>query len=147
MTASKVIIEEALTLTSELTERLGALLGQLSSSASQDPVLLAGVIDSDNTALLVARAKDQVVGMCTLVTSTIPTGVRCWIEDVVVDAEVRGQGIGAELITEAIARAKNAGARSVDLTSRPSRAAANRLYQRLGFERRETNVYRYSLES
>ena len=81
--------------------------------------------------------------MLTLVVFRIPTGVRAWIEDVVVDAAVRGRGVGEALSQAALTRAAAAGARTVDLTSRPSREAANRLYRRLGFVPRETNLYRY----
>jgi len=80
--------------------------------------------------------------MMTLVVFRIPTGVRAWIEDVVVDEAARGRGVGEALNRVAIQRAHDAGARTVDLTSRPSREAANRLYSRLGFEQRDTNVYR-----
>jgi ribosomal protein S18 acetylase RimI-like enzyme len=86
---------------------------------------------------------DRIVGSLTLVLFRIPTGMRAWIEDVVVDGEARGQGVGEALNRYAIDVAAEHGARSVDLTSRPSREAANRLYQRLGFVARETNVYRY----
>ena len=81
----------------------------------------------------------------TLVLFRIPTGVRAWIEDVVVDTEARGMGIGQALNEYAIQIAEQAGAKTIDLTSRPSREAANRLYQRLGFVARETNVYRYTI--
>ena len=99
---------------------------------------------SDATHLLVARDEaGRVLGSLTLVLFRIPTGLRAWIEDVVVDGEARGQGVGEALNRYAIDVAAERGARSVDLTSRPSREAANRLYRRLGFEPRETNVYRY----
>ena len=75
----------------------------------------------------------------------IPTGTRAWIEDVVVDEAARGSGMGAALNQAALDHARLRGAKTVDLTSRPSREAANRLYQRLGFEPRETNVYRLTL--
>ena len=81
--------------------------------------------------------------MLTLATFVIPTGKRAWIEDVVVDSAARGQGAGRALVEAAIAHAKQIGAKSVDLTSRPSREAANRLYVRSGFTARQTNVYRY----
>jgi len=77
----------------------------------------------------------------------VPTGLRAWIEDVVVDESARGAGAGEALVLTAISRADAAGARTVDLTSRPSREAANRLYLRLGFEARTTNVYRWSAGS
>lgn len=86
---------------------------------------------------------DSIVGVLALAVFRIPTGVRAWIEDVVVDDSARGAGVGEALITEALRRAVRAGARTVDLTSRPSREVANRLYRRLGFVPRETNVYRY----
>jgi ribosomal protein S18 acetylase RimI-like enzyme len=71
----------------------------------------------------------------------VPTGLQGWIHDVVVDEEARGQGVGEALTREALRWAEDAGARSVELTTRPEREAANRLYRRLGFEQRETNVY------
>jgi ribosomal protein S18 acetylase RimI-like enzyme len=92
---------------------------------------------------LLAKADDVIVGSLTLVIFHIPTGIRAWIEDVVVDADARGKGVGEALNKFALAEAKRQGATTVDLTSRPSREAANRLYQRLGFKARETNVYRY----
>ena len=78
-------------------------------------------------------------------TFPIPTGVRAWIEDVVVDGDARSHGVGEALNMAAIEEARVRGAITVELTSRPSREAANRLYRRIGFEPRETNVYRYSL--
>ena len=102
------------------------------------------MVDSPASDLLVAVEDGTILGALTLVTFRIPTGLRAWIEDVVVDDAARGKGVGAALNNRAIELAAEHGARTVDLTSRPSREAANRLYQRLGFERRETNVYRYS---
>jgi ribosomal protein S18 acetylase RimI-like enzyme len=94
----------------------------------------------------VARSDDgQILGMLTLAVFRIPTGVRAWIEDVVVDDGARGRGVGAALSRHALELARAEGARTVELTSRPSREAANRLYQRLGFAPRETNVYRFTL--
>jgi ribosomal protein S18 acetylase RimI-like enzyme len=97
--------------------------------------------------VLVARLDGAIVGTLTLVTFRIPTGVRAWIEDVVVDDVARGHGVGDLLNRFALDLARAKGAKTVDLTSRPSREAANRLYQRIGFEPRDTNVYRYSLEA
>lgn len=90
---------------------------------------------------------ERIVGMLTLVTFRLPTGVRAWIEDVVVDGGSRGRGVGEALTQAAIEHASARGAQTVDLTSRPSREAANRLYRRIGFEPRETNVYRFRLPS
>lgn len=122
---------------------LNRLLPQLSRSA---PPLDAGSVRQiatwNGNSLLVARAAGEIVGMLTLVTFPIPTGLRAWIEDVVVDESARGQGVGAALTREAVRLAQAAGARTVDLTSRPARESANRLYERLGFQLRDSRVYR-----
>ena len=140
-------VEEVTEVTDELVEALARLMVQLSRSAalptSQE---LQQMVDSDVIRLLVARNDQAIMGTLTLALFRIPTGVRAWIEDVVVDEAARGQGIGEALNRRALDLAKECGARTVDLTSRPSREAANRLYQRMGFKPRETNVYRYSLE-
>jgi ribosomal protein S18 acetylase RimI-like enzyme len=107
------------------------------------------MVRSEASTVLVARdggPGGTIVGSLTLAMFRIPTGVRAWIEDVVVDESARGRGVGEALTQEALGRARAAGARTVELTSRPSREAANRLYLRLGFEVRDTNVYRFSLE-
>jgi len=91
----------------------------------------------------VARDDDgTIVGVSTLVVFRIPTGVRAWIEDVVVDEQARGGGVGEALTREAIEIAGASGARTVDLTSRREREAANRMYRKVGFARRQTTVYR-----
>jgi ribosomal protein S18 acetylase RimI-like enzyme len=130
----------------ELVAAFDRLIPQLSSSSPPPtPEVLAEIIGSPATDLLVARGDDgHIVGSLTLVLFRIPTGLRAWIEDVVVDGEARGQGVGEALNLYAIDVAAERGARTVDLTSRPSREAANRLYQRIGFEKRESNVYRFS---
>jgi ribosomal protein S18 acetylase RimI-like enzyme len=139
-------VEAASDATPELHQALDRLIPQLSSSAPVATLAdLERIVRSPATTLFVARTDDVISGVLTLVVFQVPTGVRALIEDVVVDERFRGQGIAELLAREALARAETAGARTVDLTSRPSREAANRLYQRLGFERRETNSYRYSL--
>nr|MDQ3352391.1 GNAT family N-acetyltransferase [Actinomycetota bacterium] len=95
--------------------------------------------------IFVARLDGRIVGSLTFVTFRIPTGMKAWIEDVVVDESVRGRGVGELLNRAALDEARRRSIDSVSLTSRPSRDAANRLYQRIGFEPRETNVYRYRL--
>ena len=131
----------------ELVEAYQRLIPQLSSSSpapSEDE--LAAIIKSDSATVLVAEDEGgTILGSMTLVVFRIPTGVRAWIEDVVVDTEARGMGIGQALNEYAINLAEQAGAKTIDLTSRPSRESANRLYKRLGFVARETNVYRYSI--
>lgn len=142
----------------ELVAAMERLIPQLSRSAKpltaqQTQVL----VDQDSVYLFVFRTDKPVIaadgneveagtilGMLSLATFAIPTGVRAWVEDVVVDAGTRGMGAGQQLVEAAVAHAQKIGARTVDLTSRPSREAANRLYRRCGFELRETNVYRYA---
>ena len=140
-------VEEATEVTDELVDALGRLMLQLSRSASPPTrEELQQIVDADAVHLLVARNDEAILGSLTLALFRIPTGVRAWIEDVVVDEAARGRGIGEALNRRALELAKECGARTVELTSRPSREAANRLYQRMGFKLRETNVYRYSLE-
>jgi ribosomal protein S18 acetylase RimI-like enzyme len=131
----------------ELVEAFAELIPQLSSSSpppSADE--LAAIVSSPDAVLFVARSEGRIVGSLTLVFYRIPTGLKAWIEDVVVDASARGQGVGEQLNRAALEEAARRGAKNVSLTSRPSREAANRLYQRIGFERYETNVYRYSID-
>lgn len=130
-----------------LVRSFARLIPQLSSSnppPSKDE--LQAIASSEASILLVAEEDGYVCGSLTLVLFRIPTGVRAWIEDVVVDSEARGKGVGQSLNEEALNRARAAGASTVDLTSRPSREAANCLYQRLGFKARETNIYRFDLK-
>ncbi|MFN2606945.1 MAG: GNAT family N-acetyltransferase [Acidimicrobiales bacterium] len=141
-----VTVEEASAVTDELVAAMARLTPQLSQSSPAPTVgQLAEIVDSPATVLLMARdAAGALVGSLTLAVFRIPTGVRAWVEDVVVDEAARGRGVGEALNREALRRATAAGARTVDLTSRPSRQAANRLYRRLGFEQRDTNVYRWT---
>ncbi|MGI9603108.1 MAG: GNAT family N-acetyltransferase [Acidimicrobiales bacterium] len=140
-------IAEAQVVDDDLIEAFRRLTPQLSSSnPAPGADALQAIVDSDASVLFIARDDDgTIVGSLTLAMFRIPTGLRAWIEDVVVDEEVRGQGVGAMLNEAAIERARASGCTTVDLTSRPSREAANRLYQRLGFHQRDTNVYRYDL--
>ncbi len=130
----------------ELVRAFERLIPQLSSS-NPPPTRqeLQAIVDSPATILLVAEEDGYLYGSLTLVLFRIPTGLRAWIEDVVVDGEARGKGVGQSLNEAALDHARAVGAATVDLTSRPSREAANRLYQRLGFKARETNIYRFDL--
>jgi ribosomal protein S18 acetylase RimI-like enzyme len=131
--------------TDEVVEAFGVLLPQLSSSArAADRAVLERVVGSAATTLLIARFDGKIAGTLSLVMFPIPTGLRAWIEDVIVDQAARGQGIGQILTVEALRIAEEAGARTVDLTSRASREAAGRLYERVGFESRSTRFYRYA---
>ena len=142
----------------ELGAAMERLIPQLSRSAKPlTAQQTQALVDQDSVYLFVFRTDKPVIaadgneveagtilGMLSLATFAIPTGVRAWVEDVVVDAGTRGMGAGQQLVEAAVAHAQKIGARTVDLTSRPSREAANRLYRRCGFELRETNVYRYA---
>ncbi|MDE0652103.1 MAG: GNAT family N-acetyltransferase [bacterium] len=144
MTPRGLQIYEAVECDGEVIAAVRDLVPQLSSSASAPPPeQVAELCDAEATVLLLARLDGAIVGMLVLVLFRLPTGMRAWIEDVVVDGSVRGVGVGEALTREALQRATSAGSVTVDLTSRPSREAAIRLYERVGFERRETGVYRW----
>lgn len=153
--------------TDELITAVHRLLPQLSASARlPSGAEIDQIVTSQTTTLLVARDDDlggvdgddeegwtaedetadgRIVGMLTLVTFRLPSGVRAWIEDVVVDSAARGRGAGEALTQAALEIASARGARTAELTSRPSRQAANHLYQKMGFQRRESNLYRFEL--
>ena len=144
--ASPVPVEIATQASEELLAACYRLIPQLSSSAK--PMTnneLTEIVNSESTLMFVARVDNQIVGLLTLAIFRIPTAMRAWIEDVVVDSSARGHGVGEALNHAAIAEAKRRGAKTVDLTSRPSREAANKLYKRLGFVERDTNVYRFDV--
>ena len=133
--------------TPALVQAFDRLIPQLTTS-QPPPTLeqLSQMVSSQATTLFACYDEDDtIVGVLTLVIFRIPTGIRARIEDVVVDARARGRGIGQALMQAGLEHAWGQGATAVDLTSRPSREAANRLYQRMGFQRRDTNVYRYTL--
>lgn len=134
-------------ITDEVEQAFQRLVPKLSTSSALPTRQQLQEIAS-NDSLFIARDPidgGRILGSLTLVTFRIPTGVRAWIEDVVVDEAARGRGIGEALTRAALQRAADLGAKTVDLTSRPSREAANRLYQRVGFKLRESNLYRYNL--
>jgi len=131
-----------------VVQALTDLLPQLSQTAPPPTAEeITAIIDHDAATLLLARERQNILGSLTLILFPIPTGLRAWIEDVVVDESFRGRGVGEALNQRAIEIALAAGAKSIDLTSRPSRSAANRLYQRMGFVARDTNIYRYEAEA
>ena len=130
-----------------LHEALQRLVPQLSRSnppPSRDAV--RSMLAHEAITQFVARDGDgRIVGVSTLATFPIPTGRRAWVEDVIVDEALNGRGIGRLLTDAMLTRARELGCTTVDLTSRPSREAANHLYRKVGFTQRETNVYRYEL--
>jgi ribosomal protein S18 acetylase RimI-like enzyme len=148
MSANGIDVAVASKVDDELVAAFGRLIPQLSRSATVPTrEVIHEIIEARASTVLIARDvrnSGRIAGMLTLVVFRIPTGVRARIEDVVVDEDVRGRGVGEALSQEAISRAVALGARTVELTSRPSREAANRLYQRLGFALRDSNVYRYT---
>lgn len=134
------------TVDGEVVDAMSRLVPQLSSSnPAPDVEALRRIVEHRASTLFLARIDGRIVGSLTLAVFPIPTGIRAWIEDVVVDEEARGFGVGEALNRAALEHARSLGAITVDLTSRPSREAANRLYRRLGFEERPTNVYRFEL--
>ena len=143
-----VSIRPVTEVTESLTDAYRVLIPQLSSS-SNPPTgeALQRIIDSDSAQILIAENENgEILGTMTIIIFQIPTGIRAWIEDVVVDSSARGKGIGKKLNLAALELAKQAGAKTVDLTSRPARQEANQLYRSIGFAERETNVYRFSFE-
>lgn len=132
--------------TPEILDGVRRLLTQL----SPEPVELSAetlqlIVDSADTYLFLLRAEGRVAGMCTVAFYRSPTGLKAWIEDVVVDEAFRGRGFGRMLVRHAIDFAARQGGCKLMLTSRPSRTAANRMYASMGFVRRDTNVYMMQL--
>jgi ribosomal protein S18 acetylase RimI-like enzyme len=143
---AEIVVEPCKLLTPEVFAAISSLIKALSTTA-RAPTWneIDEVVTSPATTLFLARDGTEIVGMLTLILVRIPTGLRGHIEDVVVAESHRKKGIGEALTKHAIAVTKTKGARTLDLTSRASREAANRLYQRLGFKLRDTLVYRYTL--
>ena len=144
-----VTIRPVTEVTKSLTDAYKVLIPQLSSSSNPPTEeALQRIIESDSAQILIAEDEKNggILGTMTLIIFQIPTGIRAWIEDVVVDSSARGRGIGKKLNLAALELAKQAGAKTVDLTSRPARKEANQLYKDIGFIQRETNVYRFSFE-
>jgi ribosomal protein S18 acetylase RimI-like enzyme len=140
-------IYEAKEVTDELVEAFQRLVPQLSTTAkAPGRKEVQEMVDSPAVLLFMVREDGRIVGSLSLIVFRVPSGVRAWIEDVVVEETMRGRGIGEALTRAALARAKELGVKTVDLTSRPAREAANRLYVRIGFELRNTNAYRYKIQ-
>jgi ribosomal protein S18 acetylase RimI-like enzyme len=142
-----VKVEIATSFTPDVAAAVQALVPQLSrSNPPPSDEAVAELVASPATDLFLAYDDDgTVLGMATLAVFRIPTAMRAWIEDVVVDEAARGKGVASAITLAMVDRARELGCATVDLTSRPSREAANRLYRKLGFHPRETNVYRFDL--
>jgi ribosomal protein S18 acetylase RimI-like enzyme len=131
----------------EVAAAMRELVPQLSTTAGPpEMAAMQRIVGSEATTLLAARLDGKIVGFLALVMFPIPTGFRAWIEDVIVDETARGRGIGEALTKKALGLAEAAGARTVDLTTRPHREAAGRLYERVGFAERTTRNYRYTFD-
>jgi len=126
-----------------LADQIRRLLSQLSTTAVFDRDILNRMVGNESVDLFLAWQTGALVGMSTLVTFPIPTGVRGHIDDVVVDELARGRGVARQLLGAMIARAQALEVRSLDLTSRPSRESATRLYEASGFVRRDSVLFRY----
>lgn len=135
-------IQRVITVDDELVEAFARLMPLLNSSP---PPTRDDLSEITRTAQLLVARDRHIVGVLTLTLYRVPTGLTARIDDVIVDTAARGHGVGEALTRDAIERARTAGARAVNLTSHPRREAANRLYLRVGFERRDTNVYQYKL--
>jgi ribosomal protein S18 acetylase RimI-like enzyme len=143
-----VRVDEVREPTDEVVDALGRLLPQLSRSAGPlDRATVTSVVECPTNTVFVARVDGEIVGMLTLVVFPLPSGLRARIEDVVVDESARGRGVGRALTEAAVRVATRRGARTLDLTSRPDRDAANRLYERLGFRPRGSTVYRFQADT
>lgn len=138
-----LIFIEAKEVRTEYIDGINNLLGQLTSSPKEmNEALLRTIVESDRTHLFLAYIGNQMVGMATLAAYVIPTGTKAWVEDVVVVNNFRGKHIGKKLVNHVVEYTKKYSPCSLMLTSRPMRVAANKLYQSVGFEQRETNVYK-----
>jgi len=136
-------IEKVSSYSDEVLAALQRLLPQLSPGTTITESWLREIVDTPATHLFITRNDDkQITGSFTLTEQKIPTGMKVWLEDVVVDEQARGQGLGDAIVQYAIDYARNLGTKKLDLTSVPERVAANKLYRKWGFVLRETNVYR-----
>jgi ribosomal protein S18 acetylase RimI-like enzyme len=141
-------VEVARRVDEDLVEAAARLVPQLSSSARvPDAWELDQIIKAPGTTLLIAKEGHHIVGMLTLHTFRAATGIHAWIQDLIVDAPSKGHGVSELLTKEAVRLATEQGARTAELTSRPSNFGTARVYERLGFERRQTHLYRFQLLS
>jgi ribosomal protein S18 acetylase RimI-like enzyme len=140
-------LEQAQQASKEILTAMQRLMAQLTAAPPPDKKELGEMLFSDATSLFLARQTDEtIIGMAALTVFRVPSGLKAWIEDVVVDESQRGKGIGQALTEACIEHARARGVSSIHLTSNPKRIAANTLYQKLGFQRHETNLYQLKLK-
>lgn len=135
-------IKQLKEITKEDALTLRKLMLELSENATTSHEQLNKVVQSENVFLFVAVENEQIFGSISLATYNIPTGLKVWIEDVVVAQSARGKGIGRKLVQHAIDFAKTMNVAKIDLTSSFHRLPAIELYLKMGFEKRDTNLYR-----
>ena len=141
-----IVFSRALRADTTIQNAAGKLLSQLAGSRRRISLaLLRRIVKDKSAALVMARDRKKIIGMGTIVFLAVPGGFHARLEDVVIDEQYRGKGLGRALTKKLIAIARGKKAEYVELTSRPSRVAANALYQKMGFEKKETNVYRMFL--
>ena len=138
-------INQLITVNHEVFSAFEKLLSQLSDNIKLTKENLSEVINSKDTYIFVAEEDGEIIGILTLITYLIPSGRKSWIEDVVVNNNIRGKGIGRKLVQHAIDHASAMGITKIDLTSSFERVATNELYQKMGFKKRDTNVYRLEI--
>jgi GNAT superfamily N-acetyltransferase len=140
----EIKIRQVVAVTQEVVTAFEQLTPQLTNARTL-PTMdeLNAIVHSGSAFLFVAEEDEKIAGTITLVTYRTPSGMKAWIEDVVVDESQRGKGIGKKLVRFILDYAKETGIQKIDLTSNPHRIAANELYQKMGFVKRETNVYRF----
>lgn len=140
-------IIEINTYSAEYHEAMQRFLDQLTTHPmTLTETMFRQLIDSENSHLFFLMKEGQIAGMLTVGIYYSPTGGKAWIEDVVVDEAFRGQGLSKQLVAHAIEFTQSKRIPSLMLTSNPKRIAANKLYQAMGFSRKETNVYRMKFE-
>ncbi|MBI2013114.1 MAG: GNAT family N-acetyltransferase [Candidatus Colwellbacteria bacterium] len=140
-------IQELRRATSKSLKEINNLLPQLSETAKPISLkALQAIVKNKDICLVVSKDGEEIIGMGTLVIMHTVVGVRARVEDVVVDSKQRSRGVGKKISRELIALAKKKKVRSIELSSRPSRTVANKLYRKLGFKKRDTNVYNLPLQ-
>lgn len=143
-----ITIKQAYTYSPMLLETLNRFIMELNPTLSQmDESYLKEILKTPSTKLFIATEGTEIVGTITLIMSPAISGMRGWVQDVFVDKNHRSKGIGTLLIKNLIETARKEGIHHIDLTSNPTRVVANKLYESLGFEKRDTNDYRIYLEA
>ena len=136
-------IKELTILSEAQVQDVLALMSELTSSVEVTPEMLKKSLESASSHFFaIVDADDHIAGCATLCVCDSPTGQKASLEDVVVGSRYRGRGLGELLVRHVIEYARRElGNVDIHLTSRPHRLAANNLYQKLGFEKRDTNAY------